>query len=68
MFLTVDNSENEFNMKARLKVETKHGGQTGRQMWLLRNYFCSFYLFKLKVCRIVGLCIPNNCMFFVFRF
>ena len=23
MFLTVDNSENEFNKKARLKVETK---------------------------------------------
>lgn len=31
-----------------------HGGQTGRQIWPLRNFFCSFYPFQLKVC------IPNN--------
>ena len=44
-----------------------HGGQTGHQMWPLRNYFSSFYLFELNVCRMVELCIPNNCMFFVFE-
>ena len=37
-----------------------HGGQTGRQMWPLRNYFCSFYPFELNVCRMVEFCIPNN--------
>ena len=40
-----------------------HGGQTGRQIWPLRNFFCSFYPFQLKVC------IPNNhnyaCCFFI---
>ena len=37
-----------------------HGGQTGRQMWPLRNYFCSFYPFELNVCGMVEFCIPNN--------
>ena len=37
-----------------------HGGQTGRQMWPLRNYFCSFYPFELNVCRMVEFCIPKN--------
>ena len=47
-----------------------HGRQTRRQMWPLRNYFCSFYPFELEVSRVVKLCIPNNRMFFflVFRF
>ena len=44
---------------------TIHGRQTGRQMWPLRNYFCSFYPFKLKVSRVVKLCIPNNGVFFL---
>ena len=42
---------------------TIHGRQTGRQMWPLRNYFCRFYPFELKVSRVVKLCIPNNRMF-----
>ena len=37
-----------------------HSGQTGRQMWPLRNYFCSFYPFELNVCKMVEFCIPNN--------
>ena len=68
MFLTVDNSENEFNKKETESWNQAHGGQTGRQMWVLRNYLCIFYLCELKVCRMVGLCIPNNGMLFVFRF
>ena len=43
---------------------TIHGRQTGRQMWPLRNFFCSFYPFELEVSRVVKLCIPNNRMFF----
>ena len=36
-------------------------------MWPLRNYFCSFYPFELKLSRVVKLCIPNNrvCGFFL---
>ena len=33
-----------------------------------KNYFCIFYSFELKLCRMVELCIPKNRMFFVFRF
>ena len=47
---------------------TIHGRQTGRQMWPLKNYFCSFYPFELKVSRVVKLCIPNNRMFFFWFF
>ena len=42
MFLTVDNSENEFNKKETESWNQAHGGQTGRQMWVLRNYLCIF--------------------------
>ena len=45
------------------------GKQDAKCAWPLRNYFCSFYLFELKrVCRMVGLCIPNNRLFVVFQF
>ena len=46
----------------------KHGGQTRRQKWPLRSYFSIFYLFELKVCRMVERCIPNSRMLFVFQF
>ena len=29
------------------------GKHAGRQKWTLRNYFCSFYPFELKVCKMV---------------
>ena len=28
------------------------------------NYFCIFYSFELKLCRMVELCIPKNGVFF----
>ena len=69
MFLTVDNSENEFNKKARLKVETKLTvGKQDAKCGYLGITCAFFYLCELKVCRMVGLCIPNNRMLFVFRF
>ena len=33
-----------------------------------RKYFYSFYPFEPNVCRMVEFCIPNNRVFFVFRF
>ena len=33
-----------------------------------RNYFYSFYLFELKLCRIVEFCIPNDRMLLFFFF
>ena len=30
------------------------------------KYFCVFYLFQLKLCRMVEFCIPENSMFFCF--
>ena len=31
------------------------------------NYFCIFYLFELKLCRMVELCIPKNPPVFQFH-
>ena len=45
-----------------------HGGHIGRLKVHPWNYFCFFYSFERKLCRIVELCIPKNRMFFVFRF
>ena len=44
-----------------------HGGRIGRKILRGRNYFCIFYSFELKLCRMVELCIPKTPMFFVFR-
>ena len=51
---------NLFLKKLLVNAFPFHGGQTGRQMWPLRNYFCSFYPFELNVCRMVEFCIPKN--------
>ena len=50
------------------KSQISHGGRIGRKILRGRNYFCIFYSFELKLCRMVELCIPKNRVFFVFRF
>ena len=45
-----------------------HGGRMGRKILRGSNYFCIFYSFELKLCKMVELCIPKNPMFFIFRF
>ena len=35
------------------------GKHAGRQKWPLRNYFCSFYPFELKVCKMVRHIFPT---------
>ena len=52
--------------KSTFLCVNRHVGQTGHQMWLLTNYFCSVYPFEFKVCRMVELCFPNSRMFFLF--
>ena len=32
------------------------------------NYFCVFYLFELKLCKIVEICFPKNPFFLFFDF
>ena len=45
-----------------------HGGHIGSQKVHRRNYFCLFYLFELKLCMMVELCIAKNPMFLFFEF
>ena len=48
------------------RVRLLHGGHLGRLKVHHWNYFCIFYSFELKLCRMVELCIPKNRMFFCF--
>ena len=42
------------------------GGHIGRLKVNLRNYFCIFYSFELKLCRMVELCIAKKSYVFYF--
>ena len=42
------------------------GGHIGRLKVNLRNYFCIFYSFELKLCRMVELCIAKKSYVFLF--
>ena len=41
----------------------EHGRPIGRKKLQPRNYFCTFYSFELKLCRMVELCIPKHPVF-----
>ena len=47
-------------------VTHNHGGRIGRKILRGRNYFCLFYSFELKLCRMVELCIPKKSYVFCF--
>ena len=46
----------------------KHSGHIGHKKVHPLNYFCIFYSFELKLCRMVERCVAKNPMFFVFQF
>ena len=54
------------NQGLKLFESLLHGGPIGCKKLQPRNYFCIFYSFELKLCRMVELCIPKNPMFFCF--
>ena len=45
-----------------------HGGHIGSQKVHRMNYFCIFYLFELKLCMMVELCIAKYPMLLFFEF
>lgn len=45
---------------------SEQGGHIGRKISGGRTYFCIFYSFELKLCRMIELCILKYPMFFVF--